>query len=256
MKFHVKFGSFCSYILLCLIFVMPMPVAQAENDKLIVGIEGAFPPYTYKENGRLLGLHLEITKEILNRAELEYVVQSFSWKKLVLGIDRGTIDIGLPFRSKPERFIKYNMVGPFTDTGSRIFLFARDDSAITWSRLDELEGLHIGIIDGYSYPSSIEGAVYLDLYRYNGTTSNLILLLRMGRVDLVVSDEAVFWHSVEQAEIQPRFKSIGKPLESVKRYIAIHKSNTELAEKIQEALEGFKKTQKYEFLLYKYGLAD
>ena len=225
------------------------------SDPLLVGVDHSFPPFTYQEGEEVFkGLHVEITAGALSMAGIDFEVKGYPWKRLVLLADRAELDLAVPFRHKPERFEKYNMVGPFTETGSRTFFFGRNNSEIKWDRLPDLTGFVIGLIDGFAYPESVEQAVYLDYYRFNGSTQKLALMLRLKRIDLLVSDETVFWDSVRRAELERAFKPVGEPLDRVMRYAVVPKPKTDLAVRVQTAFDAFMQTEAYRDILTEYGI--
>ncbi len=230
---------------------------QVHAEKLLVGIDPSFPPFTYEESaGVYKGLHVEITKGILKRMGADYQIQGFPWKRLVLLADRGDLDLAIPFRHQPERFEKYNMIGPFTHAGSRTYFFTNKNSIIDWQNLNDLEGMFIGRLDGFTYPSQIKNAKNLRFYILNGSTLQLAQMMQLNRIDLLVSDETVFWDSVRREHIGTEFKSIGEPLENVMRYIVVPKAKTDLAVKLQAAMDQFKTTGDYQDILREYGLAQ
>ena len=240
---------------LCLL-AMAIP-SWAWANPLQVGIDHSFPPFTYEEGeDNYKGLHVEILTGALERAGLSYEIRGYPWKRIVLLADRGDLDIAVPFRHKPERFEKYNMVGPFTETGSRTFFFGRKDSGIHWEELPDLEAVTIGLIDGFRYPQSIEDAAYLDFYRFNGSTERLALMLRLQRIGLLVSDETVFWDSVRRAGLPGEFETVGKSLDRVMRYAVVPKNKPELAKQLQAAMDDFRMTEEYRRILESYGVAN
>ena len=242
---------------LSVILALMLSSNLARSEVLQVGIDHSFPPFTYEEGDEeYKGLHVEILTGALDQAGMAYEVRGYPWKRIVLLADRGELDVAVPFRHKPERFEKYNMVGPFTQTGSRTFFFGRKGSEIEWETLPDLEAVTIGLIDGFRYPQSIEDAAYLDFYRFNGSTERLALMLRLQRIGLLVSDETVFWDSVRRAEMNDEFQTVGRALDTVRRYAVVPKSKPELAAKIQAAMDAFKQTEAYQRILETYGVAQ
>ncbi|RED44833.1 substrate-binding periplasmic protein [Aestuariispira insulae] len=252
---HVR--QFLQPISLILLAIASLAWAvTGRSETLIVGIDHSFPPFTYQDDqGAYRGLHVEIISRALEDAGMAYEVRGYPWKRLVLLADLAELDLALPFRHKPERFEKYYMVGPFTETGSRTFFFGLNDTSIKWKVLPDLTGYVIGLIDGFAYPESIEQAVYLDYYRFNGSTQKLALMLRLQRIDLLVSDETVFWDSVERGEMVRAFQPVGAPLDRVMRYVVVPRPKEALASKVQAALDRFKRDDAYRAILERYGVA-
>ena len=240
--------------LLCLLVSLLMQ-SKAFAEKLIIGIDQSFQPFSYvTEEGEFVGLYVEIVSGALDAAGMEYELRGYPWKRLVLNTDLAELDLAMPFRHKAERFEKYHMIGPFTRTGSRTFFYGRQDSQITWQNLRDLKGHLIGMIDGFAYPDKVETSDHLDFYKVNGSTQKLAFMLHLQRIDLLVSDETVFWDAVRRSELDHAFKPIGQPLETVSRYVAMPRSKTELAVRVRAAMDQFQQSDSYRQILTKYGL--
>ena len=224
-------------------------------EKLILGIDQSFQPFSHvTEEGEFVGLYVEIVSGALKAAGMDFEFRGYPWKRLVLNTDLGALDLAMPFRHKAERFEKYHMIGPFTRTGSRTFFYGRNDSQISWQELQDLKGHLIGMIDGFAYPDIVENSRHLDFYKVNGSTQKLAFMLHLQRIDLLVSDETVFWDAVRRSKLDHAFKPIGQPLETVSRYIAIPRTKTELADRVRATMDRFQQSDSYRKILAKYGL--
>ncbi|MEH6404529.1 MAG: transporter substrate-binding domain-containing protein [Sneathiella sp.] len=227
-------------------------VAQAETPLRIMA-DWSFPPYSYKgDDGEASGLHVEITKGALDHAGIEFEIILMPWKRLIQITDAGELDISLPWRYKPERFEKYNMIGPFSDEGSGTYFWARKDSSLTWHNLEDLKDQKIAAISGFAYPKAFEDANYLNKTLLTGDTEMLAKLVYLQRYDLILSDETAFSAAVERLNLVGSFKRIGPSFENVKRYAVVPKQKPEVAKAVEKAFAVFRKTPKYRQIIEKY----
>ncbi len=147
------------------------------------------------------------------------------------------------------------MIGPFTKTGSRSFFFGRKGTKITWAKVADLKPYSIGIIRGFAYAPKFERVKNMMTMEVSSVdTGQLVKMLLRKRVDLVISDETIFWHAAREARLTDQFETVGPALDNTKRYMVVPKQNTKLARTLEKAMATFKETQNYQDILRKYGL--
>ena len=61
--------------------------------KLVIGIEGTYPPFTYHDDdGSLAGLDVELGTALAEKLGVEVEFQEAAWDSLLIGIDSGRFD--------------------------------------------------------------------------------------------------------------------------------------------------------------------
>ncbi len=62
--------------------------------KIVVGIEGTYPPFTYhdQETNELIGLDIEVAKAIAEKLGVEVEFFEAAWDSLLTGVDSGRLD--------------------------------------------------------------------------------------------------------------------------------------------------------------------
>lgn len=106
-------------------------VAQAKEWKTVnVGVEGAFPPFnSTKANGELVGLDLDVMKEVCKRAKLECNITAQDWDSLTPSLVAGKFDIMLTAGPTEERRKVIDFTNPYVITPNT-FLVASDSPLV------------------------------------------------------------------------------------------------------------------------------
>ena len=98
--------------------------------KLVIGMEGTYPPFTYHdESGELTGMDVEIGKALAEKLGVEAEFQEASWDALLIGIDSGRFDTVINSVSvTKERAEKYDFSDPYYYEARHVVVRADDDS--------------------------------------------------------------------------------------------------------------------------------
>ncbi len=98
--------------------------------KLVIGIEGTYPPFTYhNDDGSLAGLDVELGTALAEKLGVEVEFQEAAWDSLLIGIDSGRFDTVINSVSiTDERAAKYDFSDPYYYEARRVVVRADDDS--------------------------------------------------------------------------------------------------------------------------------
>lgn len=98
--------------------------------KLVVGVEGTYPPFTYHDdNDELTGLDIELGKALADKLGVEVEFQEAAWDSLLIGIDTERFDTVINSVSiTDERAEKYDFSDPYYYEARRVVVRADDDS--------------------------------------------------------------------------------------------------------------------------------
>ena len=99
-------------------------------DKLVIGVEGTFPPYTYHdESGELTGMDVELARAVAGKLGVEAEFVEASWDALLIGMDSGRFDTVINSVSiTEERSQKYDFSDPYCYIARHVVTRAEDDS--------------------------------------------------------------------------------------------------------------------------------
>ncbi|MDV7341222.1 transporter substrate-binding domain-containing protein [Terasakiella sp. A23] len=237
-----------------LLGVHPNTHAQENQIPIDIVIDENFAPYTIRlSDGSYGGLYVDIVRAALKAQGINYKIVGRPWKRVVHLTDMAVVDATIPWRAKEERFKKYHMVGPITKEGARTVFWARIDfSKQSWDDLSEFSNYLIGSISGYAYPDAFEKADFLRKAPVTADNDVLVKQLLSGRTDMIIGDEHVLRAEASGLGLLQQFKQVGKPLDVVKRYIAVPKSKPMVAEKLQQAMDAFHQSEEYGKILRQY----
>lgn len=240
-------------ILCALISVAFTTISTGANSEVwSVATDKSFAPYTYQNaQGKPAGIHYDIVDSAMKKMGQDYNLESYPWARIVDTTDRAEVDFSFSWAGKPARFEKYIMIGPL-HRGRNVFAKLSSNTDISYDKLEDLKGLKIGTVRGYSYATAFDEANYLTKDSSNTDNSALIKKLMSGRVDIIIGDENVLNAEKKKLGISAEITYLPKAVKEVDRYAAFPKTNPEKAKKFATALEAIKADGTYEAILAKY----
>ena len=223
--------------------------SNASGEKLVVGTNAAFPPFEYVgDDGKPDGFDIALIKAIGEKAGFEVEIQDMEFDSLVSSIGN-KIDVAIAGMTVTEERMK---TVDFSDSYYEAVqnVIVPKGSAI--ASADDLKGLKIGVqlgTTGEFIAEDIEGA---EIATYNKAV-DAVNDLNNGRVDCVIIDKnpsEVFGAQFsDKVDVLPGSNFDFEPENYA---IALPKGNTELADKINNALKELKADGTYDSLVKKY----
>lgn len=172
---------------------------------VVVGVDHS-PPYRILDSGRKTGLYLEIFEEIADRLGWQVRYREAPFRRVLLMMQRGEVDIMLgPLQTGPrQEFMTF--VAPAFPPERRLFFYLAEQDRIT--RYDDLYGRTLGVLEGARYFTRFDQDA--DLIKEPAASyENLMRMMDKGRVDVVVAPELVGLHTIRKlglaAKVSPFF---------------------------------------------------
>ncbi|NML73301.1 ABC transporter substrate-binding protein [Rhizobium sp. S-51] len=227
--------------------------AMAE-DKLIIGTEGAYPPFNNLESdGSLVGFDIDIARALCDEMKVtcEFVTQD--WDGIIPALQAKKFDAIIASMSiTPERKEKVDFTDKYYNTGPA--LAVAKDSTITG--IADLKGKVLGAQSSTTHANYAEKHAPDAELKLYPTTDEYKLDLEGGRVDAVIDDVVVLseWVKSEAgacckiATALPVDVEINGPGAG----IAVRKGETALAEKFNAAIKAIRANGKYKEINDKY----
>lgn len=209
------------------------PAASA--DTLRIACDENFPPYNFIEQGEVVGLDAEIVAAIAGQAGDTVQFEPHPWSRVQQLLERGEIDAAFQFVGRPDRFERYFMIGPHR-IGRTVFA-ARPESTAGYRALEDLRGLRIGVIRGYTYGAGFDDAAFLTKDAGAGDNRQLVRMLAAGRVDLIIGDSATLSYFARLDALNMEMKLLPRALDEVPRYIAVPRSRPAVAARLERGLQ-------------------
>ncbi len=228
---------------------------QGESDYNLVkegsftfAASGEFKPFSYVEaDGKMTGFDIEVGNAIAEELGLDPVQKRYKFSAIVEGVKTGRFDAAVASHTiTPERSENVDFSTPYYYSGAQIFV--RPDSDL--EKLDDLEGLEIGLSKGSTYTEYAE-QVTDNIKTYD---SDVVALqaLEKGHHDAVITD-----FLTGKEAIASGLKIEGKDLiERSEQAVAVSKDNPELLKAVNDALETLREDGTLKSLSEKYFDAD
>ena len=210
--------------------------AEAAGGTLIVGFDQDFPPMGFVgDNGEYTGFDLDLAKEVASRLGLEYKAQPIAWDSKDMELESGNIDCIWNGFTITGREDDYTWTTPYM-ANKQVFVVANDSDIKSQADL-------AGKVVEEQADSSAEAALKenQDLANTFGqllTTpdyNTAFMDLEQGAVDAVAMDVIVAGYQIKQRNAD--FKILDDSLSEEEYGVGFKKGNTELRDKVQEALE-------------------
>ena len=219
-----------------------------------VGAEMTFPPFEFQDEKSkdYVGFDMDLARALAKEMGMELEIQSMGFDALIPALDSGTIDmIASGVSITPERQQKVAFSAPYYKSGLSILV---KNENTTIKNFKDLEGKKIAVQIGTTSAEEarkIPGAVVRE---FNGVPETF-MELKAGGVDAVVNDLPVNQYYLGQFEKKgDAFAKLATTeLKNAEDYgIAVAKKNTELAGKVNKALETLKANGEYDKLYQKW----
>ena len=233
-------------VLLSLCLVLTFTCAFAEQGKLVMGTNAAFPPYEFYEDDQIVGIDAEIAAAIAEKLGLTLEIMDMNFDTLIPAVVSGKIDVSLAGMTvTPDRLQSVNFSNSYA-TGIQSII-VKEGSAI--KTVDDLAGVMIGVQQGTTgdiYCTDDFGEDHVQKYL---TGADAVAALVAGKLDAVVID-----NNPAKAFVEANEGLVLLDTEySVEEYaIAIALENTELLDKVNAALEELTADGTIDAILAKY----
>ncbi len=247
MKKLVRIMSLVMSLVLCLsLFAACGKDDAGTKEKLVMGTNAAFPPYEYYEGDKIVGIDAEIAEALAEKLDMEIEIRDMDFNGILGAIETGVVDIGLAGMTVTEKRLESVDFSTSYAKGIQVVIVKEGSDIKT---IDDLSGKIIGVQEattGDIYSTDDFGEDNVKRYT-NGAAA--VQALQNGIVDAVIIDN-------EPAKAFVKGNSDLKILETSyadEDYaIAVAKGNTELLDKINEALAELESEGKLDEIVNKY----
>lgn len=226
------------------------PAEQPKPQVLKIGSDTAFAPFEFQDEKTkdYVGFDMDLIKAIAKQMGAEVQVQGMGFDGLIPALEGGQIDASISAMTiTPERAQKVNFSKPYYKSGLSVVVKADNN---TIKGFKDLEGKRIAVQIGTTGADEAKKIKDAKIREFN-TAPEAFIELKAGGVDAVVNDLPVNEYYIAQAGGKDA-KLVGEPLTSEEYGIATAKKNTELADKINKALDELKKNGEYEKIYVKW----
>ncbi|HLZ67686.1 MAG TPA: transporter substrate-binding domain-containing protein [Aliidongia sp.] len=217
------------------LLVLCLAARSAAAETWTMVSEDDVPPFVSIENGRQVGLDVDLVGAVLREAGVEAVHRGVPWNRVVQMLDRGKADFGFPFVASPDYSARYILVGPLRLGRSALVGVA--GTRIEFKEFGDLKRFVVATVQGYAYSPEFDHAA--GLRKDQTATSQLLLLKKLiaERDDLIAGDADTLKALAEREGLARRVAFLPHLIEEAPRYAAFPKDRADKAERFRVALE-------------------
>lgn len=238
-------------------FLAIAPAVQAEDDlarireagEIRIGTEGTYAPFTFHDSDGLTGFDVEIGRAIAERLGVKARFVEGKWDGLIAGLDAGRYDAVMNQVSITEaRQQKYDFSDPYIASAAVLIVRTDNDEIKSF---DDLEGKRSAntLTSNFGKLAEKAGAQVVAVQGFNESVD----LLLSRRVDATINDELSFLDFKKQKPDAPlHIVARDTSSEFSESGVLIRKSNPELRQAINAALQEMRADGTYKAISEKY----
>lgn len=202
-----------------------------DDDKLVMVTEAGFAPYEYYENGEIVGVDIDIAKEIAKYLGKELVVKDVAFDSIINEVKTGKADFGAAGISYNEERAKQVDFTINYSTSKQIVVVKEDNIKININDLDNLKiAVQLGSVGDTYVTKNYPNAEIVRQKKYLAAIQDLL----KNKVDCVVMDELP---AKEILKNNAGLKILNQELFSDTYGMVVKKGNKELLNAINKVLE-------------------
>lgn len=249
-KFMVVFA-------LCMFLAASGPAMGKEWKKVRIGVEGAYPPFSYVQpDGELAGFDIDIAKALAEAMGAEVTLVAQDWDGIIPALMAKKYDAIIASMSiTEERLKKVNFSKRYYRTPVK---FVVKKGAIPVFSIDAIRGKSVGVQRATvsdKYLSDVYGNDVV-IKRY-GTQDEAYLDLIAGRVDLLLADSVVLLDGFLKKEEGKDYEFVGPDFNDPKWFgegigVALRKQDKDLEELFNKAIDTIRANGVYKSIQDKY----
>ena len=235
------------FFLLSMIFFLTS--CSVKNEKLILATEAGFAPYEYYENGEIVGVDIDIAREIAKELNMELEIKDVAFDSIINEVKSGKSDIGaagISFteeRSKEVDFTNYYM------TSKQVLVVKKDSLIKSPSDLVNVRvAVQLGTVADDYLTSNYHNISLVREKKFLAAIEDL----QDNKVDVVVMDEIP-----AKELINDRLIILDEPLVTDYYGMIVQKGNSGLLQKANEVIDNLRESGRIdEILLEHMGVRD
>lgn len=232
-------------VLLCMIMLVA-GCGKKDDSKLIMVTEAGFAPYEYYSNGEIVGVDVDIAKEVAASMGKELVIKDIAFDSIINEVKTGKADFGAAGISYNELRAK-NVDFTINYSTSKQVVIVKNDSGIT--NIGDINGkkiaVQLGSIADTYVSSTYKDASVVRQKKYLAAIEDL----NTGKVDCVVMD---LLPAEQILKTNSGLKILDGALVEDSYGMIVKKGNKELLNNINKVLEKLKNEGKIDEYIIKH----
>ena len=232
-------------IIILLLGIFLIGGCSKDENTLVMATEAGFAPYEYYENNEIVGVDVDIAKEIAATMGKELVIKDVAFDSIINEVKSGKADFGAAGISySDERAEEVDFTINYTT--SKQIVVVKEDSSITTADLANLKiAVQLGSVGDTYVTKNYPNAQITRQKKYLAAIQDLLT----DKVDCVVMDELP---AIEILKNNSGLKILDQELFTDSYGMIVKKGNTELLNAINEVLKKLVEEGKIEEFVIKH----
>lgn len=232
-------------IIILLLGIFLIGGCSKDENTLVMATEAGFAPYEYYENNEIVGVDVDIAKEIAAAMGKELVIKDVAFDSIINEVKSGKADFGAAGISySDERAEEVDFTINYTT--SKQIVVVKEDSSITNDDLANLKiAVQLGSVGDTYVTQNYPNAQITRQKKYLAAIQDLLT----DKVDCVVMDELP---AIEILKNNSGLKILDQELFTDSYGMIVKKGNTELLNAINEVLKKLVEEGKIEEFVIKH----
>lgn len=221
--------------------------------EILVGIGTGYPPYYYKNNGKLTGICIEIVDHVAQESGVTVSYKEFPWKRLLSSARKGHVDAVMPLFKTAEReqFLLFDGLGLAYETN---YFFTSKENSIPYNGdITLLNQYKIGVVTDYSYGDKFDTYPALNKI-VTRNDQHLLEMYAHNRFDIGIGNKYVTQFYANKLGVADDIVYLEPPITQNMLYLGFTQNGkkTELAKIFSKNLSRLKKTGQYQDIINRY----
>lgn len=234
-------GLRCRLLAVCLLCLIALPVAA----EAFVAGTAQWKPYAFEDdNGRLRGLAVDITRRVMQLANVDVTFVTYPVNRLQSMLQKNEIDLNYAdavIWNTPEERQHYVFSKPYAIVSEHLYFLA--DHPALGQPIEQMDHLTIGTVRGYTY-AALEPA--LETHRLGRLETSqddaLIKLLQSRRVDAIAMVDDIFEGLINTTHLDPTQFRQGAKLSEAPLVIKLQPAHAKWLGQINHAIDTLRRT--------------
>ena len=174
---------------------------------VLVGDDDNIPVCYTNEEGKIVGINVDIIREMSKRAGLDIVFKLRPWKRTLHMIKHGQVHGGFPLFVTPERE-KYSLYTKVPVHRNWMMVFTKPGKEFKYEKLSDLYGRTIGMNIGFSISPDFDAALKAGKFKVHNVSQShqLVEMLLRDRLEVVVR---------KRLNMEAYYKKTGKKVSAI-----------------------------------------
>lgn len=233
-------------LLLLIILFLVSGCASKNEDELVLATEAGFAPYEYYKDGEIVGVDIDIAKEIAKELDKKLVIKDVSFDFLINEVKSGKADFAAAGISiTEERKEEVDFTDEYT-TSNQVVVVRKDSNIQSFDELkDKKIAVQLGTVADLYVTENYKDATLVTHKKYLSAAEDV----KGGKADCIIMDQLP---ALEIVKENPELKVMDGVLFQDKYGMIVKKGNDSLRKDINRVLKRLNEDGTIEELILKH----